>query len=193
MDETTAPRLTPTMERLIASIRREMAGPGDPAATARAVAGHLGEALSDPELLAQEHCEPAADRYRQHILHAEPDGSFSVVGLVWLPGQETPVHDHVSWCVPGVFRGREEETRYRLVGAARKDAAGSAGDAWLEVSGTGINLAGDVVALTPPGDIHRVRNPGPEKAISVHVYGADIRRLGSSIRRRYELPIRSGA
>jgi predicted metal-dependent enzyme (double-stranded beta helix superfamily) len=37
--------------------------------------------------------------YRCHLLHAEPDGSFSVVALVWRPGQATPIHDHVTWCV----------------------------------------------------------------------------------------------
>ena len=54
-----------------------------------------------------------------------------------------------------------------------------------------VNEPGDVVALTPPGDIHRVRNPGPGTAISIHVYGADIRELGSSIRRTYDLPVRA--
>lgn len=31
-----------------------------------------------------------------------------------LVGQTTPIHDHVSWCVTGVYRGREHETRYRM-------------------------------------------------------------------------------
>ena len=55
------------------------------------------------------------------------------------------------------------------------------------------NRVGDVTALTPPGDVHRVWNPGPGKAISIHVYGADIRELGSSIRRCYEQPVREAA
>lgn len=42
--------------------------------------------------------------------------------------------------------------------------------------------------LRAPGDIHRVRNAGSGKAISLHVYGADITRLGTSIRRVYEPP-----
>ncbi len=32
-----------------------------------------------------------------------------------------------------------------------------------------------------------VVNPGP--GISIHVYGADVRKLGTSIRRRYEVEI----
>ena len=51
------------------------------------------------------------------------------------------------------------------------------------------NVVGSVEALTPPGDIHCVVNPGPGIAISIHVYGADVRQLGSSIRRRYETDV----
>jgi predicted metal-dependent enzyme (double-stranded beta helix superfamily) len=34
-----------------------------------------------------------------------------------------------------------------------------------------------------------VRNIGGDVAISLHVYGADITRLGSSVRRTYDLPV----
>jgi predicted metal-dependent enzyme (double-stranded beta helix superfamily) len=37
-----------------------------------------------------------------------------------------------------------------------------------------------------------VRNTGSEATISVHVYGTDIRRLGSSVRRVYTQPIVAG-
>jgi len=48
---------------------------------------------------------------------------------------------------------------------------------------------GSVSGFAPPGDIHRVRNTGDGVAISMHVYGADISRLGISIRREYTLPV----
>ena len=35
-----------------------------------------------------------------------------------------------------------------------------------------------------------VANAGNDLAVSIHVYGADIGVLGSSIRRRYDLPVR---
>ncbi|MFF4355113.1 cysteine dioxygenase [Streptomyces sp. NPDC001530] len=113
-------------------------------------------------------------------VHAEPDGSFSVVALVWLPGQRTPVHDHVSWCVTGVHQGTESEHRYRLLpwgGAAR-----------LEATEVVTNPVGSVCGFAPPGDIHEVRNSGAGTAISLHIYGADVVRLGGSVRRVYERP-----
>jgi 3-mercaptopropionate dioxygenase len=56
-------------------------------------------------------------------------------------------------------------------------------------SGESVSLAGDVCGLAPPGDIHRVRNCGDDIALSVHIYGTDITRLGTSVRRTYDIPI----
>jgi 3-mercaptopropionate dioxygenase len=135
-------------------------------------------------LLTPEQCEGDPERYRQHLLHAEPGGGFSIVALVWLPGQCTPVHDHVSWCVTGVHQGEEHERRYRLLPADPATGAGARLVATEDV----VNPRGAVCGFAPPGDIHRVWNGGARKAISIHVYGADISRLGSSVRREYELP-----
>ena len=41
----------------------------------------------------------------KHILHVESNDSFSIAALVWRRGQATPVHDHISWCVVGVYKG----------------------------------------------------------------------------------------
>ena len=43
--------------------------------------------------------------------------------------------------------------------------------------------------FAPPGDIHRVRNSGEGTAISIHIYGTDVSRIGSSVRRYYDHPI----
>lgn len=44
----------------------------------------------------------------------------------------------------------------------------------------------DVNGFAPPGDIHRVPNTGDEIAISIHIYGTDVTRIGSSVRRYYD-------
>jgi 3-mercaptopropionate dioxygenase len=134
--------------------------------------------LPGPEILTAEQRYGDPVTYCCHLLHAEPDGSFSVLALVWRPGQTTPIHDHVTWCVFGVIQGTEREERYVL-----RD------DGWLEQDGVSVNATGEVAGLTPPGDIHRVRNAGMQTAISLHVYGTDISRLGSSVRRIYDLPV----
>ena len=168
---------------LVQALRGVVSAGGDEATIAEGVADRLRSWVTRDDLLAADQCEPDPNHYRQHVLHVEADGSFSVVALVWLPGQETPIHDHISWCVVGVHRGQELETRYRRV----EDAGGS----WLVELDQCVNSTGSVAALTPPGDIHRVANAGAGLAISLHVYGADIGKLGSSIRRRYDLLVRA--
>lgn len=102
-------RAAPTTDRLdvlIAEVR-EVVGRGlPPDLTAYLVGERLAPHLGADDLLTPEQCESDPARYRQHLLHAEHDGSFSVVALVWLPGQGTSVHDHVSWCTTGVHEGR---------------------------------------------------------------------------------------
>ncbi|GAA3647244.1 putative metal-dependent enzyme (double-stranded beta helix superfamily) [Lentzea atacamensis] len=169
--------LSPTAALLVGDIREAVTAGGDDATVAARVARALTGHLADRGLLDRDHREPDPNHYRQHVLHVEPDGSFSVVALVWLPGQETCIHDHVSWCVVGTYVGEEEETTYRLAGN---------GLIPLRVNRTPEGVAS---YLVPPGDIHKVRNNSSSVAISIHVYGADIGVLGTSIRRRYDLPV----
>jgi 3-mercaptopropionate dioxygenase len=119
--------------------------------------------------------------YQSHLLYAEPDGSFSISAMVWMPGQQTPIHDHVAWCVTGVLQGREYEEIFAPADGGRA----------LRLIARNVNPAGAVSGFAPPGDIHRVRNTGDTVAISMHIYGADISRLGNSIRREYALPVRA--
>ncbi|MFD9334576.1 cysteine dioxygenase [Streptomyces sp. NPDC060028] len=185
MTTTTPARTTARMAALVSEIRTVVDRGLAPDLTAYLVGERLAPHLGTPDLLSEAQREGDPGRYRQHILHAESDGSFSVVALVWLPGQETCIHDHVSWCVAGVHQGQESERRYRL--------APGAGPALLVPTEDVVNAPGEVCGFAPPGDIHKVRNSCSSKAISVHVYGADVSRLGTSIRRVYTHPVDGSA
>ena len=138
--------------------------------------------LPDPaDLLPAHVCHGDPAGYQSHLLYAEPDGSFSIAAMVWLPGQETAIHDHVAWCVTAVLQGREYEEVFALANGGHA----------LQLAARNVNQPGSVSGFAPPGDIHRVRNTGDGVAISMHVYGADISRLGNSIRREYTLPLLS--
>ncbi|HTT52739.1 MAG TPA: cysteine dioxygenase family protein [Streptosporangiaceae bacterium] len=166
---------------LTAAIRQAVRAHSDWGQTAQLVAGALGRERPGPEILTAAERAGHPGGYQTHLMHAEPDGSFSIVAVVWRPGQLTPVHDHVTWCVAGVLQGAEDEELFALVG----------GGTALRPAGRALTRAGSVTGFAPPGDIHRVRNPGPGMTVSLHVYGADITRLGSSVRRVYELPVRA--
>ena len=91
------------------AIRAATAQHADWQQTAVLVADALRLHLPGPEILTAEEAEGSPDGYVSHTLHTEPDGSFSVCALVWRPGQQTPIHDHVTWCVVGVVQGAEYE------------------------------------------------------------------------------------
>lgn len=151
----------------------------DVRALACAVAQRLTRVLVDPTCLCEAHRQPGADHYRQHVLYVAPDGGFSIVSLVWKPGQKTPIHDHVSWCVVGVYQGNERETRYRLYEYQHEQ--------FLVEVACDVATSGQTVALVPPDeDIHQVACVGSGTAISIHVYGADISKLGTSINHRFD-------
>jgi predicted metal-dependent enzyme (double-stranded beta helix superfamily) len=162
-----ASRLSP----LVAGIRTAVESHVGWAETAQLVADQLRRHLPTPDVLTVEQRLGSPDGYRGHTLHVEADGSFSIVGLVWRPGQRTRIHDHVTWCTFGVIQGVEYEELF---------------DADLNVIGRSANHVGDVSGFAPPGDIHRVHNTGTETAISIHVYGTDVTRVGSSARRYYD-------
>jgi 3-mercaptopropionate dioxygenase len=162
-----ASRLSP----LLAGIRTAVDSHADWAETAQLVADQLRRHLPGPEVLTAEQRLGSPDDYCAYPLHAEPDGSFSIVGLVWRPGQMTRIHDHVTWCVLGVIQGVEHEELF---------------DSELNLVGRSENQVGDVSGFAPPGDIHRVRNISETTAISIHIYGTDITRIGSSARRYYD-------
>jgi len=163
----TATALTELVDRVRAAVG-EHAGWSE---TAQLVAEELRRNLPGPDVLTDEQRSGSPEAYRSHTLHAEPDGSFSIVALVWRAGQLTRIHDHTTWCVFGVVQGVEHEELF---------------DADLNLVGRSSNHVGDVSGFAPPGDIHRVHNTGHTTAISIHVYGTDVTRIGSTARRYYD-------
>ncbi len=164
---------------LVAAIREVTRQRADWRQTEELAAGALRRHLQGPDILTATERVGHHDGYRTYLLHTEPDGSFSVLGLVWRPGQATVIHDHVTWGACGVLQGTEHEELFAL----------REGGTALEQVGANESAVGDVASFTPPGDIHRVSNRGEGPAISLHVYGADLSRLGSSVRRVYHLPV----
>lgn len=102
------------------------------------------------------------ERYARHVAYADPHGSFTIVYLVWQPGQYSPVHGHKTWCTYRVLQGALTETHYRWNPDTRLA---------LEC-GHAIRVPGDIVTAAPGlQQIHRLGNGGDSVAISLHIYG----------------------
>jgi 3-mercaptopropionate dioxygenase len=124
------------LDDLVTVIRGAVSRRADWRQTARLVAGHL----PPPDMLADEQRIGDPDTHRSHLLHTEPDGTFSIVALVWRPGQVTPIHDHVTLCALGVIQGVESEEPFTL-----DEESGC-----LVAAGTNVSRAGDASGFAPP-------------------------------------------
>ena len=161
---------SPSLTDLVVAVRQVIHVRANWAGTAHMVADALRTHLPSPDILTPDQRRGDPDRAAGHLLHAEPDGSFSILALIWRPGQATRIHDHITWCVVGVLAGVEHEELF---------------DEELNAIGVRDSQPGDVSGFAPPGDIHRIRNDSTETAISMHIYGTDVSRVGTSARRYY--------
>jgi predicted metal-dependent enzyme (double-stranded beta helix superfamily) len=156
---------TPLREFIVATTAVLREQPDEAQALER-VGALLSTLVSSDDWLPEELAAPDPQRYRQYLLHADPQGLFSVVSFVWGPGQATPVHDHTVWGLIGMLRGQEVSQAYGL------NAHGK-----MVPQGEAVTLREHAVEAVSPriGDIHRVVNAFDDRvSISIHVYGADI-------------------
>jgi len=117
------------------------------------------------QLLSELESKPLSEQsYTRHVLHADPEGRFTVAALVWGPTHSSPVHAHHTWCAYRVLKGELSESHYAwdsgtekafLCNKVKRTAGQSVcGNAGLEL-------------------IHRLANESQQPAISLHVYGVD--------------------
>lgn len=114
-------------------------------------------------------------RYMRHLLYVDPDGDFVMSVLVWLPGQQSPIHGHHVWCAYGVVEGELTEERFRAAGNG------------LAPANTTLLRAGDVADLDVDRSvIHRVCNRSRAPLATLHLYGVAAERLTIGINRIYD-------
>jgi predicted metal-dependent enzyme (double-stranded beta helix superfamily) len=137
----------------------------------------LARAVADPRLLSAEQRTPAADCYARHVIYSDPAGRFTVLAIVWGPGQFSPPHAHHTWCAYAVHEGPLEETVFHW-----DEAAGRA-----EPLRTTERLPGySCHAGAGLDQIHRLGNSGTRPAISIHVYGVERASIGTGVNRMVE-------
>ena len=137
----------------------------------------LEKLIQAPNSVPPEAFAPRKDRFAMNLLHMPQDKAYSVIGGVWRPDQTTPIHDHLTWALIGVYDGEEREALFR-----RTDDGSNPKFAKLEKVSEKVNTKGHVTVLGHTG-IHRVDNPAEKTVTSVHVYGRDI---GNAERHSYD-------
>lgn len=132
----------------------------------------LSKLLRTASWLPPEKRRPSTEGYARHSLYCDPQDRFEIMALVWKPGQKTSIHDHDGiWGAEGVLAGKIKVTNYLRVEEISKNVVK------LRQTDTFIlnkNMTGQ---LLPPADCHILETEGDQTAITIHVYGKQLRKF----------------
>jgi 3-mercaptopropionate dioxygenase len=102
--------------------------------------------------------------YTRNLLHADPEGRFTVMALAWGAGRQSPIHDHETWGVVGVYASGIDVVDYH----PPEEGAALVEKEQLRAE------AGEVISIYPPRshNIHRMSNVrNRETTLTIHTYG----------------------
>ncbi|HTO97222.1 MAG TPA: cysteine dioxygenase family protein [Myxococcales bacterium] len=128
------------------------------------VCARLRGLLLDPRTLAP-YLHFAPRRYTRNLIYR--DDVFELLALCWEPRTQSPIHNHSGQlCWLSIQQGA-----LRLENFHSLDGPGP-GESIRLVPNGGVDQAAEGVLDLQQGDdaIHRVSNPFPERAVSLHVY-----------------------
>ncbi|MGY6696433.1 MAG: hypothetical protein ACXIUW_10485 [Roseinatronobacter sp.] len=118
--------------------------------------------MPDPRYL---QCQPDAP-YGSYLLYLSDAADLCIVLDIFLAQQAAIAHNHLCWCVFSCLEGIEREDLYHV-----PDDQSSAPVQAL----SRLRKPGEVTqADAAPGAFHQVACAAGERAISLHIYGADI-------------------
>jgi predicted metal-dependent enzyme (double-stranded beta helix superfamily) len=163
----TVTNLTPAMNLFINDVRQVVRAGGGEQVVTKKIASRLRSLLQEGDILDPRYTRAKPDKFVAYPVWVEPDGSFCVGAVVWNVGQKTPVHDHGTWGVIGIYQGVEHEVTYKpaiVTGARLYKQTGERDISEREV----------IVCCTSDQDIHRVSCGSNVPCVGIHVYGADI-------------------
>jgi predicted metal-dependent enzyme (double-stranded beta helix superfamily) len=105
-------------------------------------------------------------------LHRSSDRSFLVLCYIWDPGLSDAIHDHGSWGIIGSFVRSIGERKYMRLDDGKKE-----GYAELEEVSSIVLQPGETTYVLPLNKgIHRMENFGSDTAITINVYGPNVRK-----------------
>lgn len=154
---------------------------------------HMLNKLSQADLSCCDNWACQGECYARHLVYQGKKSGCCIVAMTWGPGQGTPVHDHDgTWCVECCLEGRLEVIRYELLDTVEHEKEPCFLFREVESQTVGV---GEVGALIPPFEHHVIRNPFKERAVTLHIYGRELKKascfepLGGERYRRVEKPL----
>lgn len=142
--------------------------------------------LSNEALLPHDFLRALIAGHHDGRVYTSPEHGFFVQVFAWSPGANTPVHDHKTWGLMGIYQNQLEITEYFV------HQQPETGTQELELKQRFNAGRGMIACVTSPDDeIHDVRNPSQDYSFSIHVYGAELHQTDyyDSESRRFYQPI----
>lgn len=129
----------------------------------------LQKLLGNDYLFEKHFIRALRDGYTDGNVYESPEHGFIVQVFGWAPGVQTPVHDHQTWGVMGVYQNQLKITEY---GLKKTEHPGV-----FDINPTQEYLAerGSIsYVLAPEDEIHHIQNVSEHYSVSIHVYGKKI-------------------
>ncbi len=125
--------------------------------------------LSNQQLLNRDFVRALMDGHTDGRVYTSPVNRFFVQVFVWPPGCKTPIHDHNTWGVMGVYHNKLKVSEFAA------DYTYEPGRFDLELKDQYVADRGMISVLTCPDDeVHHIENPTEDYSYSIHVYGDEL-------------------
>ena len=164
----------PRLGAFIAEVRTLVARATSPIETVAALREPFSRLLADRTWLPSAFRQPSPQSgmgggISSWLVYRSADRSLTLMSLVVPPESATPIHDHLSWGLVGLYDGTQEERVFRELGRSGD------GHRQLELVTVRQLQAGQFYDLIPPkNDIHSVKTTSPTPSISLHLLATDI-------------------
>ena len=174
------PALPVGLHPAVATLASEIAAACDQPLTVmgNCIKAALARAVREPNLLTPEQRWPQPGCYARHVLHSDAAGRFTILAIVWAPGQFSAAHAHHTWCGYAVYDHPLEEQLFQFDPAQSQAAL-----IRTEARGPGYSC----FAQAGLDQIHRLGNSGHTPAISIHAYGVERACIATHVNRVVEV------
>lgn len=133
------------------------------------VAQSMQKLLGNDYLFENEYIRALRKGWTDGKIYESEHHKFVIYAFGWSPGVETPIHDHLTWGVMGIYLNQLQITEFSL------EATDQKGVYDLQSKDKYIADRGSIAYIISPEDeIHHITNPSSDFSLSIHVYGHEL-------------------
>jgi len=162
--------LTDTIAVFIHDVKQILAADPNQEADLERLAERMRKLVADPVIrnLQEEPIGNVHNGQQSEPLYHDESG-LTLMNARFGPESMTPIHNHNSWAIVGVYRGRDLYQKWRRI-----DAANGAGNAQVELIEERVLEPGDAAIVpAPPQDIHAQQGYANEVAYELVLFGTN--------------------